>query len=120
MQFQIIPGLEYRKLGGEGIILDPETGRFFRLSPQATECWEALTRGEHDIQWSNVMQELESCGLLLTERPVTSTNSAQISCVQVVETQPFLQCGCSTATNQGACKKIKGCTWDTNHNPKCY
>jgi hypothetical protein len=42
-------GLEFRRVGNEGIILDPDTGVFFRLSPEATARWEATNGSEAEI-----------------------------------------------------------------------
>jgi hypothetical protein len=67
--FKPKPGLEYRRLGDEGILLDPQSGKFYRLSGKAAACWEAVAgSAEHGLDPA-ALTELIAAGVIRGHRP---------------------------------------------------
>jgi hypothetical protein len=65
MKLTVRPGLEFRRLGVEGIVLDPMSGVFCRLSPDAAFQWELLARGDRCDLESVGIRELSDMGLIV-------------------------------------------------------
>ena len=117
MTISVRHGLEYRRLGDEGVILDPESGLFFRLSPRAAACWESLLQGAGTDD-ADALQELEKAGLIRNEGMSKVSPGHVAAPMLFVENRAFLECVCSIATlptNKGQCTK-SGCIWSDSSN----
>lgn len=116
---RIRSGVEFRRLGEEGVIFDPLEAKFYRLSPKATSCWEAVV-AERTHDDDEALHELSATGLLQLEDADVPRPSGSLQ--QVVESVAFVECACSVTsvptlpTNQGQCRNA-GCIWTDPKGP---
>lgn len=111
MTGKVKSGLEYRRLGSEGLILDTQTGQLFRLSPTAVRLWERLN-GDNDCPEAVVM----FAALGLVEGSDHSLSSAVCDSVEGVSMgQAFLatasSCALVAPANTNKCNAA-GCSYN--------
>lgn len=100
-------GLELRRLGDEGILLDPESGVFFRLTAAGVYTWESLC-GSGKIVDSAVVRALAEQHLVeIAESDYLPDGNfeAVTACGGA-----FVHCGCASITDPKLC--VTPCKWN--------
>lgn len=118
---KIRAGLELRRLGDEGILLDTASGTFYRLSPLALAVWEELAAQKSQVHEDHPELIQEFIRLELLEAPPSMFTGAHRSGeVEPSEASLVFAAGqCNNITDSLTCKNTlrnKGsnvpCTWN--------